>query len=289
VSPCALLSDPEVRGIARVVQVNLFGQVRGIEAPIALAQGSGAIIAVNPGPGAPAVPLHVSYCASKRPVVGLVEGLGMEEEHGDTAIVLIVVLPSSIGMPLFDHVACVMSVLTEPPAAGALAAGTCVLGSSGYSSGMRTGPAVGTYVARGIVAGVAGTVVMTAFQKFVEMPITKREESYAPANFAQKITGIDPKTSDGRRRLNYVTHFSLGMMWGTAYGLTAWKGLRGQKAVNAVFAVVYTGDVILNTALGLYHPSQWSGKELAIDLVDKYVQAQGTGAVFDRLLDPASQ
>jgi len=27
---------------------------------------------------------------------------------------------------------------------------------------------------RGAVAGVAGTVVMTAFQKFVEMPITGR-------------------------------------------------------------------------------------------------------------------
>lgn len=154
---------------------------------------------------------------------------------------------------------------------------------------MTSRPAVRTYIARGIVAGVAGTVAMTAFQKFVEMPITKREESYAPANFAQKITGIDAKTSDGRRRLNYATHFSLGMMWGAAYGLAAWRGLRGQKAVNAVFGVVYTGDVILNAALGLYHPSQWSAKELAIDLVDKYVQAQGTGALFDHLLDPISR
>ena len=70
-------------------------------------------------------------------------------------------------------------------------------------------------------------------------------------------------------------------------GVAARKGLRGQKAVNSVFAVVYTGDVLLNTALGLYQPSRWSGKDLAIDLVDKYVQAQATGAVFDRLLDPA--
>lgn len=38
----------------------------------------------------------------------------------------------------------------------------------------------------------------------------------------------------------------------------ALKGLRGQKAVNAVFGVVYTGDVLLNTALGLYHPTRWS-------------------------------
>jgi hypothetical protein len=53
-----------------------------------------------------------------------------------------------------------------------------------------------------------------------------------------------------------------------------------------VYGVVYTGDVLLNTALGLYSPTQWTKRELAIDLVDRYVQAQATGAVFDRLMDP---
>ena len=148
-------------------------------------------------------------------------------------------------------------------------------------------PPVGSVVMRGILSGVAGTVVMTAFQKLVEMPLTKRGESFAPADFAEKVTGLNTETPQGRQRLNYVTHFSLGMMWGAAYGIAALKGLRGQKAVNAVFGVVYTGDVLLNTALGLYSPTQWSKKDLIIDVVDKYVQAQGTGAVFDRVLDPA--
>ena len=141
-------------------------------------------------------------------------------------------------------------------------------------------------IGRGVVAGVAGTGVMTAFQKLVEMPLTGREESYAPADFAEKITPVQTSTREGRRRLNYVTHFALGTMWGAAYGIAAKKGLRGQKAVNAVFAVVYAGDVALNTALGLYQPRQWSKKDLVIDVVDKYVQAQATGALFDRLLDP---
>ena len=146
-----------------------------------------------------------------------------------------------------------------------------------------------TLLGRGAVAGVGGTALMTAFQKLVEMPVTKRGESFAPASFAEKVTPIDTATAQGRHRLNYATHFSLGIMWGAAYGVAALKGLRGQKAVNTVFAVVYTGDVLLNTALGLYHPTQWSKKDLAIDLIDKYVQAQGTGLVFDRLLDPARQ
>jgi hypothetical protein len=128
---------------------------------------------------------------------------------------------------------------------------------------------------------------MTAFQKFVEMPITQRGESYAPANFAETITPADAETPKGRRQLNYVTHFALGMMWGAAYGVAALKGLRGQKAVNTVFGVVYTGDFLVNTALRLYRPTEWSAKETVIDLVDKYVQAQATGAIYDRVLDPA--
>ncbi|TYP86558.1 hypothetical protein [Blastococcus xanthinilyticus] len=154
---------------------------------------------------------------------------------------------------------------------------------------MRTEQATtGDMVGRGIVAGIGGTVVMTAFQTLVEMPLTEREESYAPANFAEKVTPMQTRSPAGRRRLNWATHFALGAMWGAAYGIAAARGLRGQKAVSAVFAVVYAGDVALNTALGLYRPHQWSTKDALIDVVDKYVQAQGTGAVFDRLLDPAS-
>jgi hypothetical protein len=152
--------------------------------------------------------------------------------------------------------------------------------------GLSRKPSAKSLMLRGVASGVAGTVAMTAFQKLVEMPLTKRGESYAPADFAEKITPLDVPTQEGLRRLNYVTHFSLGMMWGAAYGIAALKGLRGQKAVNTVFAVVYTGDVLLNTALGLYSPTQWSKKDLIVDVVDKYVQAQATGAVFDRVLDP---
>ena len=139
---------------------------------------------------------------------------------------------------------------------------------------------------RGVLSGVAGTVVMTAFQKFVEMPLTGREESYAPARFAEKVLPVEADGAQELERLNWATHFGLGAMWGSAYGLAAHAGLSGQKAVAAVFATVYTGDVLLNTALGLYKPQDWSGQDWAIDIVDKYVQAQATGAIFDQVLGP---
>ncbi len=134
-----------------------------------------------------------------------------------------------------------------------------------------------------MLAGVAGTGVMTAFQKFIEMPITGRGDSFAPASFAEKILPLTTKNEKGRQRLNWVTHFGLGAMWGTAFGIAGRAGLRGQKAVAAVFATVYTGDVLLNTALGLYEPSSWSKREIAIDVIDKLVQAEATGAIFDRI------
>jgi len=54
--------------------------------------------------------------------------------------------------------------------------------------------------------------------------------------------------------------------------------------VAAVFGVVRTGDVLLNTALGLYQPSTWSRRDWAVNVVDKLVQAAATAVVYDQVL-----
>lgn len=76
-------------------------------------------------------------------------------------------------------------------------------------------------------------------------------------------------------------------MWGTAYAATARSGIRGPKAIIMVFAAVYTGDVLLNTALGLYKPGTWTQQDWAVDIVDKFVQAAATGVLYDHVFDPA--
>lgn len=153
---------------------------------------------------------------------------------------------------------------------------------------MTTEAATGTrglapVAARGIAAGLAGTVVMTAFQRFVEMPITGRPQSYAPADFAQRVLPIRPSSDRGRSTLNWATHFGVGGLWGVAHGLVERAGLRGQRAVAATFGVVYTADTLLNTALGLYQPWRWSARDWAIDLGDKLVLAEATGLIYERL------
>jgi len=144
---------------------------------------------------------------------------------------------------------------------------------------------VPSFLGRGALAGLGGTVVMTAFQKLVEMPLTGRGDSYAPAAFAAKLLPVDADSD----RVNGVAHFALGAMMGAVHGLVIRAGMRGQKAVAVTFASVYTGDLLLNTKLGLYEPGSWSKQDWAVDLVDKYVQAAATGAVFERVLSPAAQ
>ncbi len=75
---------------------------------------------------------------------------------------------------------------------------------------VRNQHSVAEMVGRGILAGLAGTVVMTAFQKLVEMPLTGRDDSYAPADFAEKALSIHPGSPRSRKRLNYATHLAWG-------------------------------------------------------------------------------
>ena len=133
----------------------------------------------------------------------------------------------------------------------------------------------------GAVAGLVGTGVMTAFQKLVEMPITGRADSYAPAELAEKVLPLKPSSTAARDRINYAAHFVLGINWGLAYAVAAKSGLRGQPAVAATFAAMYSGDVVLATALGIYEPAKWSLQDTVIDVGEKLIQAEAIGIVFD--------
>ncbi len=147
-------------------------------------------------------------------------------------------------------------------------------------------PGIGGMLLRGAAAGVAGSVVMTAFQKFVEMPLNQRDDSYQPAEVAEKLLRIRPRTQSGRTRLNYAAHFSLGAMWGLAYGVAAYRGLRGREAVAWVFPAIYANDMVTISALGIDEPTKWSREGATIDVADKFVQVAATSFIFDHFLDP---
>jgi hypothetical protein len=152
-----------------------------------------------------------------------------------------------------------------------------------FVSSSTTRPSLLADLGRGALAGVAGSVVMTAFQKLVEIPISGRKDSYAPAQLVRKLLPVQPSTDAGNKRLNYAAHTALGAMWGTAYGAAAHMGLRGLRGTAATFGTIYTQDLVMITALGLGKPWTWSRKETTIDVLDKAVHIVATSAIFDRL------
>jgi hypothetical protein len=147
-------------------------------------------------------------------------------------------------------------------------------------------PSLTANVGRGVLAGVAGSVVMTAWQKLVEMPLSEREDSYGPADLAERLLPVKPRSDAGRKRLNYATHTALGAMWGAAYGVAAHLGLRGARGATAAFGAIYTQDLATITALGLAKPWTWSRKDWTIDVLDKAVHIAATSAIFDRAVGP---
>ncbi len=140
--------------------------------------------------------------------------------------------------------------------------------------------------ARGAVGGLAGTAVMTAFQRAVEMPLTGREESAEPLRVVKQLTPFSPPRDHRRRRaVNYVVHFGIGAAWGAGHGLLAsrWSS-RGPASGAKVFAVLWPGDAVGNAALGVHDwPWRWSARDAAVDVADKLVLAIATALAFDRL------
>lgn len=130
----------------------------------------------------------------------------------------------------------------------------------------------------GLAAGLAGSAVMTAGQKLVEMPLTGRGDSYAPLQLAAKLLPIRPRTQRERDAVNYATHIALGGAFGVAHALAHRGGVRGQLAVATVFGVLYAGDLAINTALGLFEPSGWSRRDWAVDAGHKLVLAEAAAA-----------
>jgi len=148
---------------------------------------------------------------------------------------------------------------------------------------MSNSESLSTSLGRGLAAGLVGTGVMTAFQRFVEMPLTHREESYAPAELAMKLLPLEPKDAAARRRVNYVAHFVLGAGWGVARGAVGRTGLRGPRAVLAVFGAMYSADAVTATTLGVYRPTEWSALDVAVDVVDKLVLAVAASVAYEVL------
>ncbi len=147
---------------------------------------------------------------------------------------------------------------------------------------MRTGDVAGA-MGKGLVAGVAGTVLMT-LSSTIEMKLTGRAASSAPADAAAKVLGGAAAGEAERARFSNVVHWAYGTSWGAVRGLVGVAGLTGPPAAAAHFAVVWGSDLVMLPALGVAPPvREWGAKALLTDACHHLACACGAGLVYGAL------
>ena len=148
---------------------------------------------------------------------------------------------------------------------------------------------------RGLVAGVVGTGLMTAYQLAVrkargqrlDTPVPRTwADAPAPAQLAKKAAEAVGKpraiTKNDVPRVTNLVHWGYGTWWGIVYGLAARRS--GANAVTdaAVLGTSLWGAAYAELApLGIYEPPwKYPPQELALDLSYHLVYAAGVAAAW---------
>ncbi len=137
-------------------------------------------------------------------------------------------------------------------------------------------------VGLGLVAGVVGTIALTASET-VEMRVTSRQPSTVPGQVGTKLLGRsgDPQSP---KRLNAPVHWAHGITLGAVRGLLGLTALGPVLATVVHYGLVWGGDVLLYRGLDIAPwPWQWKPQELVTDLFHKGIYALVTGVTFEVL------
>lgn len=146
----------------------------------------------------------------------------------------------------------------------------------------RTG-GVAADLGKGLAAGLAGTAALTAVQR-IEMMITDREGSSAPAEAVEKVLDLRPENEAAGERLGHLTHWAYGTGWGAVRGLLGAAGLKGHAATAVHFAAVWGAALVMLPRLGLAPPvKEWGARQIAKDAFFHAVYAVATGQAYDQL------
>ncbi len=141
-----------------------------------------------------------------------------------------------------------------------------------------------TNVGHGLIAGIAGTAVMTVAQ-VIEMKLSGREPSVVPAKAIEKLSGVQPSNQATEQRLSNLTHWMYGTSWGAVRGLLSSAGVNHLAATGLHFGAVWGAALLLLPALELSPPAtQWSRKTVLKDALFHAVYAGAAGLAFAALV-----
>ena len=111
--------DTTPEEFARVLEVNLLGQVHGAKAALPhLRRGGGAFISMSSMGAKRGIPLQTAYCSSKHGIDGFLEALRVELQRDGVPVSVTQIMPGTINTPLFDNARTKMGVkpVAPPPA-----------------------------------------------------------------------------------------------------------------------------------------------------------------------------
>ena len=174
-----------------------------------------------------------------------------------------------------------------------------------FSSLANAGGALG----KGLIAGFAGTVAITISQ-MIEMQITNRSMSNAPAKVGGKTLGVEPrgkaeqakekaqsdddkvsesveqKVEANQERFAQIMHFSYGTGWGVFRGALDLAGLHGPLADLVHFGAIWGTAQVMLPANDVSKPiTEWTPKQIAVDVFHHAVYACATGLVYKAMRD----
>jgi NAD(P)-dependent dehydrogenase (short-subunit alcohol dehydrogenase family) len=97
--------DTTPEEFARVLQVNLLGQVHGAKAalPHLGRDGGGTFISMSSMGSQRGIPLQTAYCSSKHGIDGFLEALRVELQRDGIPVNVTQIMPGTINTPLFDN------------------------------------------------------------------------------------------------------------------------------------------------------------------------------------------
>jgi hypothetical protein len=136
----------------------------------------------------------------------------------------------------------------------------------------------------GMVAGLAGTLVMTAAQ-MMEMQISGRAPSDTPYRAVKKTFGFEARSDEAKALISNVTHFAYGSAWGIPRGLLAAFGTNSLAGTSIHFGAVWGTELSLLPAMQVTEPvTKWPAKAIAEDALFHAIYALAVGLTADALV-----
>lgn len=131
---------------------------------------------------------------------------------------------------------------------------------------------------RGLLAGLAGTLVLTGLQRLT------RRTSDAPARALHRTLGVTAGTEAQRQRLALLAHLAYGSLLGGLRGFLDGAGMPGRPGAVAHFGIVEGLALAVLPTLGDTPPvTEWEPRDIAAHLALHAVYAGVTGTVYDLL------